>query len=160
MPFSASTPHAPNRLRPCETRACRVGHHQRERLGARPATQTIGWIGSTGDMDALKLGGSEDGSTQGHWFTDGELQFLGLVPREKVADVYAVLFDGYNRDCLDSEAGSNGSTEKMGPSIHRMGFAKVLETFKGDERTAELLEKRNPKMGFDPYMKEGLVSVQ
>jgi len=125
-----------------------------ERQCFRPATKTIGWIGSGGDNYALKLGGSEDGSTQGHWLTDGELQFLGSVPREKVADVCAVLFDWYNKD----KSGSNGSTEKMGPFIHRMGFAKVLDTFKGDARTAELLEKRNPKVGFDPYVETNLLS--
>ena len=120
-----------------------------ERQCFRPATKTIGWIGSGGDNYALKLGGSEDGSTQGHWLTDGELQFLGSVPREKVADVCAVLFDWYNAD--------KQADEKMGPFIHRQGFAAVLAKFKEDARTAELLEKRNPKMVFDPYIEESLV---
>ena len=123
-----------------------------ERQCFRPGTKTIGWIGSGGENYALNLGGSEDGSTQGHWFTDGELQFLGSVPREKVADVCAVLFDWYNAN--------KQADEKMGPFIHRQGFAAVLATFKGDERTAELLEKRNPKVGFDPYVEEGLVPAE
>ena len=120
-----------------------------ERQCFRPATKTLGWIGSGGDNYALKLGGSEDGSTQGHWLTDGELQFLGSVPREKVAEVCAVLFDWYNAD--------KQGDEKMGGFIHRQGFAAVLAKFKEDARTAELLEKRNPKMVFDPYIEESLV---
>ena len=93
---------------------------------------------------------SEDDSTQGHWFTDGELQFFGSVHREKVADVCTVLFDWYNAN--------KQADEKMGAFIHCQGFAAVLATFKGDEGTAELLEKRNPKVGFDPYVYGDLVA--
>ncbi|MEM9420517.1 MAG: nitrite/sulfite reductase [Planctomycetota bacterium] len=126
-----------------------------ERQCFRPATKTLGWIGSGGDNYALKLGGSEDGSTQGHWLTDGQLQFLSAVPRERVADVCATLFDWYKAD----KQGSNGSSEKMGPFIHRMGYAAVLEKLKADERTADLLEKRNPAMVFDPYIEKNLVEM-
>ncbi|MEM7577582.1 MAG: nitrite/sulfite reductase [Planctomycetota bacterium] len=124
-----------------------------ERQCFRPATKTFGWVGSGGDNYALKLGGSEDGSTQGHYLTDGENQYLSMVPRDRVADVCAVLFDWYNAD----KAGTNGSTERMGPFIHRHGFAKTIEVLGADDRTADLLEKRNPPMGFVPYVPEALV---
>ncbi len=127
-----------------------------ERQCFRPATKTIGWIGSGGDNYALKLGGSEDGSTQGHWLTDGQLQFLGAVPRDRVADVCATLFDWYNAE----KQGTNGTAsgdEKMGPFIHRMGYAAVLDKLKADKRTTDLLEKRNPAMVFDPYIENNLV---
>ena len=124
-----------------------------ERQCFRPATKTLGWIGSGGDNYALKLGGSEDGSTQGHWLTDGELQFLSAVPRERVAAVCATLFDWYKSE----KQGTNGTSEKMGPFIHRMGYAAVLEKLKADERTSDLLQKRNPAMVFDPYIENNLV---
>ena len=55
-----------------------------ERQCFRPATKTLGWVGSGGDNYALKLGGSEDASTQGHYLTDGEQQYLSAVPRDRV----------------------------------------------------------------------------
>ncbi|MEM6853926.1 MAG: hypothetical protein AAF593_05905 [Planctomycetota bacterium] len=127
-----------------------------ERPCFRPATKTLGWIGSGGDNYALKLGGSEDGSTQGHWLTDGELQFLSAVPRERVADVCATLFDWYKSE----KQGANGTSEKMGPFIHRMGYAAVLEKLKVDPRTCDILEKRNPPIVFDPYLEKTLVDPQ
>ena len=141
-----------------------------ERQCFRPATKTLGWIGSGGDNYALKLGGSEDASTQGHWLTDGDSQFLSMVPRDRVADVCATLFDWYLLDRLPlppgegrGEGGSgNGTTsggEKMGPFIHRMGYAAVLEKLKADERTSDLLEKRNPAVVFDPYIEKNLVTI-
>ena len=124
-----------------------------ERQCFRPATKTLGWVGSGGDNYALKLGGSEDASTQGHWFTDGESQFLSNVPRERVADVCASLFDWYNTDRQTED----GEPEKMGPFIHRMGFAAILDALRSDDRTRDLLESRNPPMVFDPYIESSLV---
>jgi sulfite reductase (NADPH) hemoprotein beta-component len=126
-----------------------------ERQCFRPATKTLGWVGSGGDNYALKLGGSEDGSTQGHYLTDGESQFLSMVPRDRVADVCAALFDWY----LAEKQGSNGTSEKMGPFIHRQGYAAVIEKLRVDDRTADLLEKRNPPMVFDPYIEKELVDT-
>lgn len=128
-----------------------------ERQCFRPATKTLGWIGSGGDNYALKLGGSEDGSTQGHWLTDGKLQFLGSVPRDRVADVCATLFDWYNAERLTP--GGNPEPERMGPFIHRMGYQAVLDQLKADDRTTDLLEKRNPAMVFDPYIEDNLIDV-
>ncbi len=138
-----------------------------ERQCFRPATKTFGWVGSGGDNYALKLGGSEDASTQGHWLTDGDKQYLSMVPRDRVADVCAVLFDWYKKE--RQPAASNGDaslinhqsslsqSEKMGPFIHRMGFAQTLDVLRADARTADLMEKRNPAMVFDPYIEGTLV---
>ncbi len=126
-----------------------------ERQCFRPGTKTIGWVGSGGDNYGLKLGGSEDASTQGHWLSDGEKQYLSMVPREQVANVCAVLFDWLKAE----KQGSNGTSEKLGPFVHRMGFAKTLAKFREDPRTAELMELRNPKVGFDPYVPESLLKA-
>ncbi|MEM8737333.1 MAG: nitrite/sulfite reductase [Planctomycetota bacterium] len=126
-----------------------------ERQCFRPATKTLGWVGSGGDNYALKLGGSEDGSTQGHYLTDGEKHYLSMVPRHRVADVCATLFDWYKSE----KQGTNGTSEKMGPFIHRQGYAAVLEKLKADERTSDLLEKRNPAMVFDPYIEPNLTEI-
>jgi sulfite reductase (NADPH) hemoprotein beta-component len=138
-----------------------------ERQCFRPATKTLGWVGSGGDNYALKLGGSEDASTQGHYLTDGEKQYLSMVPRDRVADVCAVLFDWYLAERAADPHG-NGSiknpqskikNEPMGPFIHRMGYPAVLDHLRADERTADLLENRNPAMVFDPYIEETLVTT-
>lgn len=71
-----------------------------ERQCFRPATKTFGWVGTGGDNYALKLGGSESARTQGHYLTDGEKQYLSSVPRDRVADVVATLFDWYNANKL------------------------------------------------------------
>ncbi len=144
-----------------------------ERQCFRPATKTLGWVGSGGDNYALKLGGHEDGSTQGHYLTDGESQFLSAVPRDRVADVCAVLFDWYQQDRETAEETrsakegngegsvrdpqSRNNREPMGSFIHRQGFDTVIERLRGDDRTADLLDKRNPPMVFDPYIEEALV---
>ncbi len=126
-----------------------------ERQCFRPATKTLGWVGSGGDNYALKLGGSEDASTQGHWLTDGEKQYLSMVPRDRVADVCATLFDWYRNEHQQA----NGSPqEKMGGFIHRMGFAKTLDVLRSDERTADLMELRNPTATFDPYVPNELIA--
>ena len=57
-----------------------IGVTECERQCFRPATKPLDWTGSGGENYTLKLDGSEDGITQGHWLTDGELQFLGSVP--------------------------------------------------------------------------------
>ena len=132
-----------------------------ERQCFRPGTKSIGWVGSGGDNYGLKLGGSEDASTQGHWLTDGEKQYLSMVPRERVADVCAVLFD-WLKDATQNgkqSQGTNGTSEKLGAFIHRMGFARVIEKLSADERTTDLMELRNPKAGFDPYVPESLVAA-
>ncbi|MEM6552133.1 MAG: nitrite/sulfite reductase [Planctomycetota bacterium] len=133
-----------------------------ERQCFRPATKTFGWIGSGGDNYALKLGGSEDGSTQGHWLTDGEKQYLSAVPRDRVADVCAVLFDWYLEEA-PKQTGLNGETPAsggMGPFIHRMGYAATLDRLRSDDRTADLLDLRNPKMVFDPYVEDDLLPAE
>lgn len=133
-----------------------------ERQCFRPATKTFGWVGSGGDNYALKLGGSEDASTQGHYLTDGQSQYLSMVPRDRVADVCAVLFDWYLAEAPKTN-GLSGTTKTsggMGPFIHRHGFAKTIDILKADPRTADLLEKRNPPMGFVPYVPEALVPAE
>jgi sulfite reductase (NADPH) hemoprotein beta-component len=139
-----------------------------ERQCFRPATKTLGWVGSGGDNYALKLGGAEDGSTQGHYLTDGEKHYLSMVPRDRVADVCSALFDWYLADRTPSpEAAdvnpsassppiphqtSDITHEAMGPFIHRQGFPAILAKLREDPRTADLLDARTPPAPFAPYL--------
>ena len=147
-----------------------------ERQCFRPATKTIGWVGAGGDNYALKLGGSEDASTQGHYLTDGEKQYLSMVPRDRVADVCAVLFDWYQAERLTAndakpakEDTADGQSEirnpkseiePMGDFIHRLGFPATLEKLRADDRTANLMDNRNPAMPFDPYLEANLIEAE
>ncbi len=113
-----------------------------ERQCFRPATKTIGWIGQGPDMYALKLGGSEDGSTQGYYLTDGEHWYLRQTPREYVAKVCAFLFRYYQANRNDGET--------MGQFHNRIGMPPIIEALKADDELGKLLEKPKPA----PYVPE------
>lgn len=119
-----------------------------ERQCFRPATKTIGWVGQGPDMYMLKVGGSEDGSTQGIPLVaeDGKLYFR-QVPRASVATVCAVLFDNYKANRREGET--------MGQFHQRVGHADVLRVLKTDPRTEPLTKKAAPA----PYIPEEYVAV-
>jgi len=118
-----------------------------ERQCYRPATKSIGWIGQGPNMYGLKIGGSEDGSTQGFWLSDGEKWYLRRVPREAVGKVTGVLFDYYMEN-RESEA------EQMGAFHQRVGRGVVIEYLKSHAQTAGLMEKTSPAP-YDPKAAEG-----
>ena len=104
-----------------------------ERQCFRPATKTIGLVGQGPDLYELKLGGSEDGSTQGHALVDDDKWYLRQIPREKVAIVIAALFDDYlanRKDC-----------ETMGAFHHRVGMKAIVAYLKQVEEVAPLMAK-------------------
>jgi len=105
-----------------------------ERQCFRPSTKTIGWVGQGPNLYALRLGGSEDARFQGVPLSEGDQWYLRRVPREKVADVCAALFDWYlaNRKSKD---------ESMGAYHRRVGRVAIIEYLKAHKGTAELMEK-------------------
>jgi sulfite reductase (NADPH) hemoprotein beta-component len=113
-----------------------------ERQCFRPATKTIGLVGQGPDLYELKLGGSEDASTQGHALVDGDKWYLRQIPREQVAHVIAALFDFYNANKREGES--------MGQYHHRVGMKAIVEHLKAHERIAPLMVKTKDA----PYVPE------
>jgi len=104
-----------------------------ERQCFRPATKTIGLVGQGPDMYELKLGGSEDGSTQGHAFVDDDKWYLRQIPRTEVANVIAALFEFY--------LANRRAEESMGRYHHRVGMKAIVEHLLKDEKIAPLMVK-------------------
>jgi len=113
-----------------------------ERQCFRPATKTIGWVGQGPNMYALKLGGSEDGSTQGYYLSDGENWYLRQTPREAVAKITAFLFDYY--------LAHRQTDETMGRFHNRIGMTPIIEALKADAELSPLMDKPKPA----PYLPE------
>ncbi len=114
-----------------------------ERQCFRPATKTFGFVGQGPNMYALKLGGSEDGSSQGVFLTDGEQWYLRQIPREQCAVVVATLIDFHRAQAKPGE--------KMGAFHQRIGAAGLIAQLKADPRTAPLMEKTKDA----PYIPAG-----
>jgi sulfite reductase (NADPH) hemoprotein beta-component len=102
-----------------------------ERQCSRPATKTIGWVGSGKDRYLLKLLGTEDARHQGEVLTDenGKILFR-FVKRDQVADVCEALFDTYKANRKDDE--------EMGAFHRRIGPAAILAFLKQHPKTASL----------------------
>ncbi len=111
-----------------------------ERQCFRPATKTLGWVGQGPDMYMLKIGGSEDGSHQGTALVHDDQLYLRQVPRDRVADVCAVLFD------LAKTHADNG--EDYGSVFRRLGTTAIVDCLKADPKTSSLMEKTHPA----PYL--------
>ncbi len=114
-----------------------------ERQCFRPATKSIGWVGQGPNLYGLKLGGSEDARHQGEWLVHDGTWYLRQVPREKVADVTATLFDHYL-------ANRESQAEDLGAFYRRLGSAAVVELLKSNPDTAGVTEKTFPA----PYIPE------
>lgn len=104
-----------------------------ERQCFRPSTKTIGLVGQGPDMYSIRLGGSEDARHQGHALIEDGQWHLRRIPRDRVADVIATLFDHYKQDKQDGE--------DLGAFIRRIGAADVIARLKADDRAADLFEK-------------------
>ncbi|MGA2666065.1 MAG: nitrite/sulfite reductase [Nitrososphaerales archaeon] len=135
-----------------------------ERQCFRPATKTIGWVGSALNMYQLKLGGTEDGRHQGGSLLDpdtGEM-YLRLVPRADVPKVVDALFEFFVSDALPEEKRAGG----MGYFLQRVGAKKIIETLKQNPQTSKLMARtvknplaREPEMA-NPSMKSGQKSSE
>ncbi|MEM4311291.1 MAG: hypothetical protein QXX95_02770 [Nitrososphaerales archaeon] len=109
-----------------------------ERQCFRPATKTIGWVGTGLNLYMLKVGGTEDGRHQGGPLIDPDTKeaYLQSVPRKDVATVTDALFEFYISNRLPEEARPGG----MGYFLRRIGAKKTIEYLKSNPRTAHLMK--------------------
>lgn len=110
-----------------------------ERQCFRPATKTLGFVGQGPDMYALKLGGSESARHQGNFLLRGDQWYLRQIPRDKVADVCATLFDWWL-----SERDTNGEHSDMGQFLRNRGADAVIDYLCTHPATAAMCEKTHP----------------
>lgn len=105
-----------------------------ERQCSRPATKTIGWVGSGKDLYLLKLRGSEDARNQGGPLIDSDNKmYLRQVPRKNVADLTEALFEFY----VDNRR----PNESMGHFHQRVGMETIIHHLKEKPQTAPFMEK-------------------
>ena len=109
-----------------------------ERQCFRPATKTIGWIGTAVNMYQLKLMGTEDGRNQGQPIKDSNTNevYLKLVKRQDVAMVTDVLFEFYSSNHLPEESKSGG----MGYFFRRIGMKAIISHLKENSKTSHLMK--------------------
>lgn len=124
-----------------------------ERQCFRPATKTIGWVGSGLNMYTLKIGGSEDARFQGGLLIDPDTQliYLRMVARKDVPAVTDALFEFYTSNRLPQ--GRESEPGGMGYFIRRVGAKAVIEYLKKNPKTAQLMTRaiKNP-LASDPVV--------
>lgn len=110
-----------------------------ERQCSRPATKTIGWVGTGLNLYLLKIGGTEDGRHQGGPLVDSDTQemYLRSAPRKDVAAVTDALFEFYASNRTVEEARLGG----MGYFFQRAGTRAIIDWLKAHPKTAHLMEK-------------------
>ena len=109
-----------------------------ERQCFRPATKTIGLVGSGYNRYQMKLMGSEDARHQGLPLLseDGNSIYLRSIPRERVAQVIDVLFKHWKANAKPGE--------DVGTFNRRMGALALIAHFKANPVTADLMAKALP----------------
>jgi sulfite reductase beta subunit-like hemoprotein len=105
----------------------------------RPATKTIGWIGTGFNLYQLILMGTQDGRHQGTPLIDPDTgqQYLHFVPRKDVATTTDSLFEYYIRNRSEEEDRPGG----MGYYLRRVGPKEIISYLKSNPRTADLMKK-------------------
>jgi sulfite reductase beta subunit-like hemoprotein len=105
----------------------------------RPATKTIGWIGTGFNLYQLTIMGTEDGRHQGGPLIDPDTkeQYLHFVPRKDVATVTDALFEFYIRNRSKEEERPGG----MGYFLRRAGAKEIISYLKSNPKTADLMKK-------------------
>lgn len=109
-----------------------------ERQCFRPATKSIGLVGTGLNRYSFKLGGSEDGRHQGQPLIpgSGDGSYLRSVPREKVAVVIDTLFKFYETH--------KKSGEDLGAYHRRIGSDAIIAHLKKNPVTSEFMTKPFP----------------
>ncbi len=105
----------------------------------RPATKTIGWIGTGLNLYQLTIAGTEDGRHQGMPLMDPDSkeQYLHFVPRKDVAEVTDVLAEFYMKYRSKEEERPGG----MGYFLRRVKAKQIISCLKSNPKTAELMKK-------------------
>ena len=122
-----------------------------ERQCFRPATKTIGWMGTGFNLYALKLGGTEDGRHQGGYIADPITHqvYMRMVPRKDVPRVTNALFEFYFSKGTKDELSKPG---QMGYFFKRVGLEGIIGFLKGHPDTMELMKKTVPSpLQSDPF---------
>ncbi|HLD88228.1 MAG TPA: nitrite/sulfite reductase, partial [Candidatus Omnitrophota bacterium] len=109
-----------------------------ERQCFRPATKTVGLVGSGLNRYQLKLMGTEDARHQGSPLVsaNGNDIYLRSIPRERVAAVLDVLFKFWKAKAKPGE--------DLGYFNRRIGMEGLISHFKGNPVTADLMAKPFP----------------
>lgn len=109
-----------------------------ERQCFRPATKTIGLVGSGLDRYMFKLFGDETAKFQGKplMTADGEQMYLRSIPRDHVATVIDTLFKFYKSDGKPAES--------LGEFHRRIGADALITHLKKNPATGALMEKPFP----------------
>lgn len=104
----------------------------------RPATKTIGWIGTGFNLYQLILTGTQDGKHQGVQLIDPDTgeQYLHFVPRMYVTTVTDLLFEYYVRNRSEEEDRPGG----MGYFLKRVGPKDIISHLKSNPKTADLMK--------------------
>ncbi len=106
-----------------------------ERQCFRPATKTIGLVGSGLNRYQMKLMGSEDAKHQGLALisTSDDKIYMRSIPRERVATVIDVLLKHWKANAKPGEG--------LGYFNRRIGMEAIINLFKNDPATADLAAK-------------------
>jgi sulfite reductase (NADPH) hemoprotein beta-component len=111
----------------------------------RPATKTIGWIGTGFNLYQLTIMGTEDGKYQGGPLIDPDTreQYLHFVPRKDVATVTDALFEYYigNRISEDEIEEDEHKAGGMGYCLRRVGAKEIISYLKSNPKTAALMKR-------------------
>jgi sulfite reductase beta subunit-like hemoprotein len=108
----------------------------------RPATKTVGWIGTGFNLYQLTIMGTEDGRHQGGPLIDPDTkeQYLHFVPRKDIASVTDTLFEFFIKNSL-----KEGEEEKrpggMGYFLRRIGAKEIIYYLKSNPKTKDLMKK-------------------
>lgn len=114
-----------------------------ERQCFRPATKSIGLVGSAKNFYQLKLLGTDDGRHQGKPLIDRAENkiYLKLIPRDKVPVIIDALFKFY----LENRQDQN---EKLGYFNRRIGLDGLIKFFHENPETAPLMKMAAPAVFF------------
>lgn len=109
-----------------------------ERQCFRPATKTIGLVGSGLNRYQMKLMGTEDAKHQGLPLlsSDGNGIYLRSIPRERVAQTIDVLLKYWKANAKPGE--------DLGRFNRRIGAQAIIEQFQNNPVTADLMAKPFP----------------
>lgn len=116
-----------------------------ERQCFRPATKTIGWVGTGFNMYMLKLGGTEDGRNQGWPLIDSDTNeiYLRNVPKKDVAKITDALFEFYTTNMLSLETHERRQGG-MGYFFRRIGPKTIIKWLKSNPNTKDLMKPLPP----------------
>src|SRR5919197_732328 len=109
----------------------------------RPATKTVGWIGTGFNLYQLTIMGTEDGRHQGGSLVDPDSkeQYLRFVPRKDVATVTDTLFEFFIKNRAKEGVGEEIRPGGMGYFLRRIGAKEIIYYLKSYPKTKDLMKK-------------------